>query len=171
LQQRPVPAAKRLRIDGKAGPALVRQQAAGRSEQGPVDARVLRTLAAAPEDRQLVAQHDDLKLPLTATAGKHAKETAQEPVEQRHQHEAQSEPARPRSPVHPSPAESTFFTPHRPVGIDAEDLVADRVGHQPAARSARSVASRWSVVAADCVELGALTTTIPPFRRLMLSQS
>ncbi len=58
-----------------------------------------------------MAQHDDLKLPLTATAGKHANENAQEPVEQRHQHEAQSEPAPPRSPVDPSPAESTFFTP------------------------------------------------------------
>ena len=59
-----------------------------------------------------MAQHDDLKLPLTATADKHAKENAQEPVEQRHQHEAQSEPAPPRSPIDPSPAESTFFTPH-----------------------------------------------------------
>jgi mannose-6-phosphate isomerase-like protein (cupin superfamily) len=39
-----------------------------------------------------VAQHDDLKLPLTATAHKHANENAQEPIEQRHQHEAQSEP-------------------------------------------------------------------------------
>ena len=40
----------------------------------------------------------------------HPKETAEEPVEQRHQHEAQSEPAGPRSPGDPSPAESTFFT-------------------------------------------------------------
>jgi len=38
-----------------------------------------------------VAQHDDLKLPLTASAGKHANETAQEPIEQRHQHDAQSD--------------------------------------------------------------------------------
>jgi len=43
-----------------------------------------------------MAQQDDLKLPLTATAGKHANETAQKPVEERHQHEAQSEPAPPR---------------------------------------------------------------------------
>jgi hypothetical protein len=59
-----------------------------------------------------VAQHDDLKLPLTASADKHANETAQEPIEQRHQHDAQSEPAQPRSPGDPSLAESTFFTPH-----------------------------------------------------------
>jgi hypothetical protein len=65
-----------------------------------------------------VAQHDELKLALTASADKHANENAQEPVEQRHQHEAQSEPAPPRSPVDPSPAESTFFTPQ------AADLVA-----------------------------------------------
>jgi hypothetical protein len=42
----------------------------------------LRPLPAAPEDRQLVAQHDDLKLPLTTTAGEHADEAAQEPVQQ-----------------------------------------------------------------------------------------
>jgi hypothetical protein len=58
-----------------------------------------------------VAQHDDLKLPLTPTADKHAKENAQEPVEQRHQHETQFERAPPRPPEDPSPAESTFFTP------------------------------------------------------------
>jgi hypothetical protein len=44
LQQRSVPAAKRLRADRKAGPPLGRQQAAGRSEQGSVGAGVLRPL-------------------------------------------------------------------------------------------------------------------------------
>jgi len=44
LQQRSVPAAQRLRADRKAGPPLGRQQAAGRSEQGSVGARVLRPL-------------------------------------------------------------------------------------------------------------------------------
>jgi hypothetical protein len=112
LQQRPVPPAKRLRADRKAGPPFGRQQAARRGEKGSVGVRVPRPLPRASEDRQLVAQHDDLKLPLTATADKHRNENAQEPVEHGHQHEAQSEPAPPRSPVNPSPAESTFFTPH-----------------------------------------------------------
>jgi hypothetical protein len=101
-QQRPVPAAKRLRADRKAGPPLGRKQPAGRSQQRSVGHGVPRPLPSSPKDRQLVAQHDDFKLPLTADAGKHPNETAQEPVEQRHQHEAQSEPARPRSPVDPS---------------------------------------------------------------------
>ncbi len=101
-QQRPVPAAKRLRADRKAGPPRGRKQPAGRSQQRSVGRGVPRPLPSPPKDRQLVAQHDDFKLPLTATAGKHANETAQEPIEQRHQHEAQSEPARPRSPVDPS---------------------------------------------------------------------
>jgi len=93
--QCPVPAAERLRADRKAGPSLGREQPADRSEQGLVGGRVLRPLPSAPEDRQLVAQHDDLKLPLTAAAGEHADEAAQEPVQQRHQQDAQSEPARP----------------------------------------------------------------------------
>ena len=59
-----------------------------------------------------MAQHDDLKLPLTTTAGEHAHKAAQEPVQQTHQHDAQSEPARPRSPTRPSRPESNFFTPH-----------------------------------------------------------
>jgi hypothetical protein len=58
-----------------------------------------------------VAQHDDLKLPLTATADKHANENAQEPVEQRHQHEAQSEPAAPRSTSRPVPGRIDFLYP------------------------------------------------------------
>jgi hypothetical protein len=58
-----------------------------------------------------VAQHDDLKLPLTATADKHANEDAQEPVEQRHQHEAQSEPAPTRSPVDPVSGRIDFLYP------------------------------------------------------------
>jgi hypothetical protein len=58
LTQCPVPAAERLRADRKARPSLRREQPAHRSEQGPVDGRVLRPLPSAPEDRQLVAQHD-----------------------------------------------------------------------------------------------------------------
>jgi hypothetical protein len=111
LKQCPVPAAERLRTDRKAGPSLGREQLAYRSEQGPVGGRVPRPLPAAPEDRQLVAQHDDLKLPLTTTAGEHADEAAQKPVQQRHQHDAQSEPARPRSPTRPSRPESNFLYP------------------------------------------------------------
>jgi hypothetical protein len=65
-----------------------------------------------PKDRQLVAQHDDLKLPLTTTTGEHAEEAAQEPEQQRHQQDALSEPARPRPPTRPSRPESNFL-PHR----------------------------------------------------------
>jgi hypothetical protein len=111
LMQCPVPAAERLRTDRKAGPSLGREQPAYRSEKGLVGGRVMRPLPSAPEDCQLVAQHDDLKLPLTTTAGEHADEAAQEPVQQRHQQDAQSEPPRPRSPARPSRAESSFFTP------------------------------------------------------------
>jgi hypothetical protein len=58
-----------------------------------------------------VAQHDDLKLPLTTTAGEHAHEAAQESVQQTHQRDAQSEPARPRSPTRRPRPESNFFYP------------------------------------------------------------
>jgi hypothetical protein len=118
LKQCPVPAAKRLRTDRKAGPSLGREQAANRSEQGSVNGRVPRPLPAAPEDRQLVAQDDDLKLPLTTAAGEHAHEEAKESVQQTRQHDAQSEPARPRSPTQRSRPESNFFTPH--VRVDSE---------------------------------------------------
>ena len=55
-------------------------------------------LPATPEDRELVAQHEDLKLSLTATADEQAKKAAEEAVQQRHQHGPESEPTRPRSP-------------------------------------------------------------------------
>jgi len=48
----------------------------------------VRPLPSTPEDRELVAQHDDLKLALTATTGERANENAQEPVQQARQHEA-----------------------------------------------------------------------------------
>ncbi len=48
-----------------------------------------------------MAQDDDLKLTLTAAAGEHANDPAEKPVKQTHQHDAQSEPARPRSPTRP----------------------------------------------------------------------
>jgi hypothetical protein len=69
-----------------------------------------------------VAQHDDLKLPLTATADKHTNENAQEPVEQRHQHEAQSEPAPPRSPVDPRLRPTRLSLPHTPATAGVCDL-------------------------------------------------
>ena len=112
LPQRPVPAAQRLRTESKAGPPLGWKQQAGRGEEGSVDGRVPRPLPSTLKDRELVAQGDDLKLPLTATAGEHANEAAQKPVQQTPQHDAQSEPAWPRSSTRPSWPESNFFTPH-----------------------------------------------------------
>ena len=97
-----MPAEKCLRADRKAGPALARKQPAGRSEQGPVDGRVLGPFPTATEDRELVAQHNDLELPLITLADEQAKKAAEEPVQQRHQHDAQSEPTPTRSPAGPS---------------------------------------------------------------------
>ena len=56
----------------------------------------------ATEDRELVAQHNDLELPLITLADEQAKKAAEEPVQQRHQHDAQSEPTPTRSPAGPS---------------------------------------------------------------------
>jgi hypothetical protein len=67
-----VPAAKRLRTDQEARAALGRKQTTGRSQQGAITRRVLGPLAAAPEDRELAAQHDDLEFPLAGTADEHA---------------------------------------------------------------------------------------------------
>ncbi len=88
LQQRAVPATKRRRAHRKAGPPLGREQPARGSEQGAVGRRVPGPLSSSPEDDQLVAQDDELKLTLTATAGEHAKDAAQEPVQQARQHDA-----------------------------------------------------------------------------------
>ncbi len=113
VPQRPVPAPQRLRIERKAGPPpLGWKQPAGRGEQGSVDRRVLRPLLSTLEDRELVAQDDDLKLALTATASEHANENAQEPVQQTREHDAQSEPAWPRSPTRPS-WPNRISLPHR----------------------------------------------------------
>jgi hypothetical protein len=46
------------------------------------------TLPSAPEDRELVAHDDDLKIPLIAAADEHAHNSAQEPVQQTPQHHA-----------------------------------------------------------------------------------
>jgi hypothetical protein len=83
-----VPAAKRPRTHGEARPPLGREQAARRSEQGSVAGRVPRPLPSAPEDRELLTQDDDLKLPLTAAADEHANNPAQQPVQQTRQHRA-----------------------------------------------------------------------------------
>jgi hypothetical protein len=39
-----------------------------------------------------MAQDDDFELPLTAAPGEHANDAAQEPIQQTHQHDPQSEP-------------------------------------------------------------------------------
>ena len=82
-----MPAVKRLLADQKGGAALGRKQAAGRSQQGAIARRVPGPLAPPPEDRQLVAQHDDLELPLAGAADDQAENNEEQPVEQRHQHD------------------------------------------------------------------------------------
>ena len=59
-----------------------------------------------------MAQDDDLKLPLTTTAGEHVDEAAHKPVQQTHQHDAQSEPAG-RDHQHALPAGIEFLYPTR----------------------------------------------------------
>jgi len=66
---------------------------------------------SASQDRDLVAQNHDLELALTAPAGEQTNETAEEPVQQTGQQDAQSEPLRPSPPAPPVPAEPSFFTP------------------------------------------------------------
>src|SRR5262249_47845772 len=90
---------------------------------GQVDVRVLRPFPAAPENRELVAQHDDLELPLTTAADEQAKKPTEEPIQQRHQHNAQSEPTRTRSPSRAGTAEPNFFYPRAEPGSDAEVVV------------------------------------------------
>jgi len=85
----------------QAGQALVWEQTAGRCEQGAIDGRVPRPLSTAPEDRQLVAQDDDLKLSLTTAADEHANKPAQDAIQHTRRHKAQSERLRPRSPAQP----------------------------------------------------------------------
>jgi hypothetical protein len=142
LQQRPVPAAKRLRADRKARPPLARKQPARRSEQRPVGGRVLRAPPAAPQDRQLVAQNHDLELALTAAAGKQTNKTAEEPVQQTGQQDAQSEPLRTRSPT-PPPRPNRISLPHRVAQVSMPLLAllnwATHTSHADPARPCRKL--------------------------------
>src|SRR6266545_4295761 len=112
LQQRPVPAAERLRADRKARPPLAWKQPAHRGKQRTVSGRVLRPPPAAPQDRHLVAQNHDLELALTAAAGEQTNDTAEEPVQHAGQQDAQSEPLRPSPPAPPS-RPNRVSLPHR----------------------------------------------------------
>jgi len=58
-----------------------------------------------------VAQDDDLKLPLTATAGACPNDPAEKPVEH-DQHDAYFESLRRRSRARPSRSNPNFFTPY-----------------------------------------------------------
>jgi hypothetical protein len=111
LQQRPLQAAERVRADGKARQPFGRKQPARRGKQRTVSGRVLRPPSSAPHDRPLVAQNHELELALTAAAGEQTNETAEQPVQQTGQQDAQSEPLRARSPA-PVSAELSFSTPH-----------------------------------------------------------
>jgi len=102
LRQRPLPAAERLRADRKGRPPLGRKQPARRGKQRTVSGRGLRPPPSAPQDRHLAAQNHDLELALTAAAGEQTNKTAEEPVQQTGQQDAQSEPLRPSPPAPPS---------------------------------------------------------------------
>jgi hypothetical protein len=78
----------------------------------------------------LVAQDHDLELALTAAAGEQTNETAEEPVQQTGQQDAQSEPLRPSPPAPPS-RPNRVSLPHtvdRPWGVRNAAFV-DLDGH------------------------------------------
>jgi hypothetical protein len=82
-----------------------------RRQQGAIDGRVLGPPSAAPEDRQLVTQNDDLKLSHTTAADEHANKPPHDPIQHTRQHEPQSELPRPRSPATTVPARIEFLYP------------------------------------------------------------
>jgi hypothetical protein len=108
---RPPSSSARCRRRGVGGLTAKQDERSGgssrlsRSQQRSIDGRVPRPLPPAPEERQLVAQDHDLKLPFTAAAREHANDAAQEPIQQTHQHDGQSEPLTSTA----APAESNFF--------------------------------------------------------------
>jgi hypothetical protein len=120
-----VPAAQRPRTHRKARPALGRQQTARSRQQRPVESPVLRSLPAPPEDRELVSQHHDLELPLTTTPDEHPDHPAQKPVQQTHGHNAQSEPARPRSPTPPTDRNRVSL-PHKSSSVPSQPVFRPR---------------------------------------------
>jgi hypothetical protein len=61
-----------------------------------------------------VAQNNDLELALTAAAGEQTNETAEEPVQQTGQQDAQSGPPGHHRRQHTVTGESSFFTPPAP---------------------------------------------------------
>jgi Dihydrodipicolinate synthetase family len=98
-----------------------------------------------------VAQDDDLELTLAATADEQAKNGEQEPVQQRHQHDAQSEPTRPRSPA--AGRTGTEFLYPTPTVLNGADTLTF------AALAAGVEAVVWgaaSIVPEQCVELDRL---------------
>jgi hypothetical protein len=141
-----VPTAKRLRADRKERAALGRKRAAGRSQQGAVALRVSRPLVAAPEDCELVAKQDDLELLLADAADKHAEKQEEEPVQQRHQHDAESEPSRPRSPD-ARPSRTEFLYPTAPEVAATGVVVAQSFRlllGAPGRRAMRGVGVSWA---------------------------
>jgi hypothetical protein len=71
-----------------------------------------------------MAQDDDFELPLTAAPGEHANDAAQEPVQQTHQHDAQSEPI-----TSTAARRNRISLPHRQNGgLTQHETVCGRAG-------------------------------------------
>jgi hypothetical protein len=90
-----------------------------------------------------VAQHHDLKLPLTTTAGEHAHQAAPEPVQHTHPHDAQSQPVRPRSPTRPPPAGIEFLYPTRKNHAPTISYIARKTSEGKSVREAIRCLKRY----------------------------
>ena len=96
-----MPSKQRLRTDQECRPPSSGEVPAERGHEHPVPATEARLAQLPSENHQLVAQDHDLKLSLMTAADEHANKPAQDPIQHTRQHEAQSEPLRPRSPAQP----------------------------------------------------------------------
>jgi len=72
----PTPPGEGVGGDRKRGPPLPREEPAGRGQEGPVGRAVARSLPPPAQDTQLMAQHDDLQVPIIDA---HAYEQAEQP--------------------------------------------------------------------------------------------
>src|SRR6266571_5041251 len=117
--QPPVPAQRRLRLDGEAGPAGSGQHAADRGEQGSVGGLELETLDLAAEDVELVTQDQELQVLGGVTAGERLDGAVQREGGEFRQHQVSSavgaeapryRPRASRTPAHGS--RPRLRTPH-----------------------------------------------------------
>src|SRR6266542_3627160 len=110
----PVPAQQRLRRDKECLPRATRHHSAQRRQYQPVALRQLRAPRLPPQDRQLVAQNEQLEL-LRAVAAREQQDEREQPtgddVDERHEHR---QPPRTGPPTLPRPSQPTSGTAPAP---------------------------------------------------------